>query len=495
MKLSDALKGLPCTIAGDAGVTITGVAYDSRRVEPGDLFVALPGHHVDGSMFIAEAVRRGAAAVATSGACPSAGVPIVHTADPLQFLAQASAAVYEHPDRRLLLVGVTGTNGKTTITYILESIFTAAGILPGVMGTVNYRYGTTMITAGNTTPQSADVYRILRSMADAGVRAAVMEVSSHALALGRVDGIEYDIAIFTNLTRDHLDFHATMERYFEAKSLLFSRLRPGKKQYPKCAIINGDDPWADRLSARVSGADVITYGCASSARVRAENISYTHRGTAFTLVTPDGRADLAVGFLGAYNVHNILAAAAAGLGAGISFEAVVAGIRAARPAPGRMEMVDAGQPFAVIVDYAHTDDALLNVLTAVRELKPRRVVTVFGCGGDRDRTKRPIMGETAARLSDHVFVTSDNPRTEDPGAIAREVEAGIRAAGRKNYTVILDRAQAIAEAVGQARAGDVVVIAGKGHEDYQIIGETKHHFNDGETARACIERLYGKHHS
>lgn len=493
MKLSHAVKDLPCAVVGNGDAVITGVAYDSRVVKAGDIFVALPGKHVQGSSFIAAAVERGAAAVATDQPCSLAGVPVVRVEDPLRFLAQISAVVYHHPDKKLLLAGITGTNGKTTITYLLESIFAAAHRPAGVMGTVNYRYGTTMIPAPNTTPQSADVYRILHEMIHAGMSAAVMEVSSHALALGRVDGLEFDLAVFTNLTRDHLDFHGTMEDYFASKALLFSRLAPGEKPYGKFAIINADDPWAEKFCSSVTGAAVVTYGLSSAATIRAEHIHYSGRGTEFSLVTPAGRARLSVGFLGVYNVSNILAAVAAGLSAGIPFETVVDGIRRAPPAPGRLERIDAGQPFTVVVDYAHTDDALLNVLQALRELKPNRIITVFGCGGDRDRTKRPIMGETATKISDYVFVTSDNPRTEDPEMIALDIEVGIRRVHRENYQIILDREQAIAAAIAMAQKGDIVLIAGKGHEAYQVIGDKKLHFNDGEIARAHLERLHGKH--
>ncbi|MCX5778364.1 MAG: UDP-N-acetylmuramoyl-L-alanyl-D-glutamate--2,6-diaminopimelate ligase [Elusimicrobia bacterium] len=493
MILSEVLSGLPCSVTGAVDGFVTGVAYDSRLVTPGDIFVALPGHHVQGSSYFADAVKRGAVAVVTDHPCILPGIPVVLVDDSLRFLARISAIVYGHPDKRLLLAGITGTNGKTTITYLLESIFSAAHRSMGVIGTVNYRFGTTKIPAPNTTPQSADIYRMLQEMVSGGITAAVMEVSSHALALGRVDGLEFDLTIFTNLTRDHLDFHGTMENYFSSKALLFSRQVPGEKPYHKCAIINTDDSWGKKLSTLVTGASVVTYGLSDCAHIRAENIHYSSHGTEFTLITPTDRCTVTVGFLGSYNVYNILAAVAAGICVGIPFETVVDGVRCAPPAPGRLEPIDGGQPFTVLVDYAHTDDALLNVLRSLRELNPARIITVFGCGGDRDTTKRSIMGETASRLSDHVFLTSDNPRSEDPKAIARDVEEGFRRRQANNYEIIIDREQAIAAALAMARAGDIVLLAGKGHEMYQIIGEQKLHFNDGEIARVHLERLYGKH--
>ncbi|MGA2090359.1 MAG: UDP-N-acetylmuramoyl-L-alanyl-D-glutamate--2,6-diaminopimelate ligase [Endomicrobiales bacterium] len=493
MKLSQIVNGLSCSLRGNGDIVITGIAYDSRQVKHGYIFVALPGYHVQGNNFIVDAVNRGAIAVVTDRPCDIPGITFICVEDSLRFLAQISAVFYRHPDKHLLLVGVTGTNGKTTITYLLESIFATAGRIPGVMGTVNYRYGTTLIPASNTTPQSSDIYRILHEMVHHAVTTAVMEVSSHALSLGRVDGLEFDVAIFTNLTRDHLDFHKTMDSYFASKSLLFSGLSQGEKSYGKFAIINIDDEWGEKLCRVVSGASIITYGLSSGAQVRADHIHYSSRGTEFTLITPNDRAKVSVGFLGVYNVYNILAAVAAALSAGIHFEKIVEGIRCAPPAPGRLERVDVGQPFTVVIDYAHTDDALLNVLQALRKLKPARIITVFGCGGDRDRTKRPIMGETASELSDYVFVTSDNPRAEDPEKIALDVEVGIRRCHRSNYQVILDREQAIAAAITMAQKDDVVLIAGKGHETYQIVGDQKLHFNDSEVARTYLERLHGKH--
>jgi UDP-N-acetylmuramyl-tripeptide synthetase len=313
-----------------------------------------------------------------------------------------------------------------------------------------------------------------------------MEVSSHALALGRVAGIEFDTAIFTNLTRDHLDFHKTMDDYFEAKASLFKGLTPGKKTNPKFAIINIDDPWGAKLAGMGLPSTVLSYGLSEKAAVRAQNIKSTSRNTEFILVTPAGHRKVHFPQLGLYNVYNALAAAGAALAAGISIEGIVSGLENAPHAPGRLEKVEAGQNFTVAVDYAHTDDALKNVMTALKELKPERLITVFGCGGDRDRSKRPIMGDLATAMSDFVFVTSDNPRSEDPERIALDIEVGIRRQHRNNYQVILDREQAIAAAVNMAQKGDIVLIAGKGHEDYQILADRRIHFNDAETARKYL---------
>jgi UDP-N-acetylmuramoyl-L-alanyl-D-glutamate--2,6-diaminopimelate ligase len=418
---------------------------------------------------------------------PGPDKAVVFVKDPLAALAGFSANFYGHPDKSLHMIGVTGTNGKTTITYLLESIFETHNLATGVMGTINYRFGKKAYPAPNTTPQSSDIYQFFAEMLKGHGRVAVMEVSSHALALGRVAGIEFDTAIFTNLTRDHLDFHKTMEEYFEAKAKLFLGLVHGEKSFPKFAIINIDDPWGAKLAAMSQPGTVVTYGLSEKAAIRAVNIRNTSRSTEFILSTPAGHQKVHLSQIGLHNVYNALAAAGAALASGISLEGVVSGLENAPCVPGRLEKIEAGQNFAVVVDYAHTDDALKNVLTALKELKPQRLITVFGCGGDRDRSKRPIMGEIASNLSDFVFVTSDNPRSEDMERIALDIEVGIRRQHRNNYQVILDREQAIAAALSMAQKGDIVLIAGKGHETYQIIGDQRLHFNDGEIARKYLQ--------
>jgi len=489
MKLSRVTAGIECSLYGSGDVEVKGIEYDSRKIKPGYMFVALPGYHKDGRSFIEGALRAGANSIVTSERIELNNKAVVVVQDTLAVLPVLSANYYAHPDKKLYVIGVTGTNGKTTITYLLESIFTAHNFPTGVMGTVNYRFGKRSIPAPNTTPQSSDIFKFFAEMAAQRGRVVVMEVSSHALALGRVAGIEFDTAIFTNLTRDHLDFHKTMEEYFLAKLKLFTGLSGGEKNNPKFAIINTDDPWGEKLAGLSLPATTITYGLGERAAVTARNIKKTSRSTEFILVTPAGHRKVHFSLLGTYNVYNALAAAGAALGAGISLEGIVNGLENASAVPGRLQKVDEGQHFTVVVDYAHTDDALKNVLGALRELKPQRLITVFGCGGDRDRLKRPLMGEIASSLSDFVFVTSDNPRSEDPECIALDIEVGIRRQHRNNYQVILDREQAIAAALNMAQKGDIVLIAGKGHENYQIIGDQLLHFNDEEVAIKYLAAL------
>ncbi|OGS34925.1 MAG: UDP-N-acetylmuramoyl-L-alanyl-D-glutamate--2,6-diaminopimelate ligase [Elusimicrobia bacterium RIFOXYB2_FULL_49_7] len=493
MKLTSLLHGIDCTLNGpqvQGEQDIKGIAYDSRLVKPGFLFIALAGHHTDGNKFVNDALAAGATAVMSQEKLTQEAISSIVVENPLAAMAQVSSRFYGHPDKNLLMIGITGTNGKTTITYLMESILNRAGLPAGVLGTINYRYGEHSCPAPNTTPQSADVYRILSDMVKHEQKSAVLEVSSHALSLGRVSGIEFDCALFTNLTRDHLDFHHTMEEYFQAKAKLFTNLAPGKKSFPKFAIINTDDQWGKTLAGLVRQATVVTYGIHGKPQVRAEYIRSSSKGTEFVLVAPQGHRKVHLQLLGQHNVYNALASAACALSAGIPLETVVEGLEKAPHVPGRLEKVEAGQPFTVVVDYAHTDDALMNVLTALKKLSPSRLITVFGCGGDRDRSKRPLMGEAATAQSDFVFVTSDNPRSENPDRIALDIEVGIRRQHRNNYQVILDREQAIATAIHMARKGDIVLIAGKGHETYQIIGDQKIHFNDTEIARKYLRDVH-----
>lgn len=488
MNLSKLIAGSRYRLSGTTDPEITGIEYDSRKVTPGTLFVALPGAHVDGRQFIAGALAAGAAAIVSNSADDATVVPHIFADNPLHALAALSAAFYDHPDRKMRLIGITGTNGKTTITYFLESIFGRHGLSTGVVGTVNYRYKDTVFPASNTTPQSGDLYRLFHQMSSNGVDTAIMEVSSHALALGRVRGLEFDVAVFTNLTRDHLDFHQTMEDYFAAKSKLFIELGPGAKKFPKCAVINRDDPWGKKIVPLIRDAETLTYGLSEKSAVRAEHVRPSSACTEFVLVTPQGRRKVELAHIGEHNIYNALAAAGAALASGIPLETIIEGLEKAPMVPGRLEKVDEGQNFTVVVDYAHTDDALKNITTALKDLKPTRLITVFGCGGDRDRSKRPIMGELATAMSDFVFVTSDNPRSEDPQKIALDIEVGIRRQHRNNYQVVLDREQAIAAAIVMAQKGDIILIAGKGHETYQIIGDKQFHFNDTEVARKYLRQ-------
>jgi UDP-N-acetylmuramoyl-L-alanyl-D-glutamate--2,6-diaminopimelate ligase len=480
---------------------VTAVVQDSRKVAPGALFVAVRGFHSDGHLFVPQAVGRGAAAVVAEEGREigvRVGAPVIRVPDSRKALARLAAAFYRHPSRRLKLVGITGTNGKTTTSYLTKSIIEAGGGLSGLIGTIDYRIGDAVYPAPNTTPESLDLQALLAEMAERGAGHCVMEVSSHALALGRTDECAFEAAAFTNLTQDHLDFHRTMDEYFRAKLLLFAGLAPDKT-----AVVNIDDESSGGI-VRATKAKVITYGLSDRADIRPDGaVSHGIAGLAFTATTPAGPVGIESPLVGKHNIYNILCAAGLGLALGCSRGAVSAGVSGMRAVPGRMEKVDEGQPFGVVVDYAHTEDALVRLLEAVREISQNRVITVFGCGGDRDRTKRPKMGAAAVRGSDLVIVTSDNPRTEDPLAIIGEIEAGMAGAGvrrergdapraekagRTPYLVVPDRTEAIGIAVGLAEPGDVVVLAGKGHEDYQILGEKKIHFDDREQARAAIRK-------
>lgn len=478
---------------GNLDVAVTAVTDDSRAVTPGSVFVAVKGERVDGHAFIGRAIAAGAAAlVLQRGAAvpPALTVPVVRVDDTRRILGVLASRFYGEPSSRLLMVGVTGTNGKTTVTCLCKGVLETAGRKVGLIGTVAYQIGAERLPASHTTPGAVELQTLLARMAGAGMDAVVMEVSSHALALDRTAGCEFDVAVFTNLTQDHLDFHRDMESYFGAKLRLFSDLDPaGRKLGPKRAIVNVDDPRGARVCA-ASHVPVWTYAIRQPADIRAEDVRLALGGTRLTAVTPRGRFSIESRLVGEHNVYNILAAIGVGLHEGLSPETVQRGIASVTNVPGRFERVEAGQDFTVVVDYAHTDDALLRLLMAAQALKTGRILTVFGCGGDRDRGKRPKMGRVAAQLSDMVFLTSDNPRSEDPAAILREIEAGVRevlAEKPVRYEVIADRREAIEAAVREARAGDMVLIAGKGHEDYQIIGSTRVHFDDREVARAAIE--------
>jgi len=486
---------------GNLEVAITGLTDDSRQVEPGCLFVAVKGERVDGHRFVPQALAAGASALVTqqpwaevggplSGTAPP--VPMARVADSRQALGVLAGRFYHDPSSRLTMIGVTGTNGKTTITYLCKAILESVGRNVGVIGTVAYQIGSEQLAASHTTPGAVELQSLLARMVQTGLDSVVMEVSSHALALDRTSGCEFDVAIFTNLTQDHLDFHADMEDYFNAKLRLFSGLSPaGKKSGPKRAIVNVDDPRGHHVSG-VSRVPVWTYSIDQASDLRAEDVRLSLAGTTFTAVTPAGRFPVESRLVGAHNVYNMLAAIGAGLHEGLTTEQIARGIRQVANVPGRFERVEAGQAFTVVVDYAHTEDALDRLLTAAQTLKTGRIITVFGCGGNRDRGKRPKMGRVAALQSDLVFLTSDNPRSEDPLAILAEVEAGVREVQKPapfHYEVIADRRQAIEAALRAARRGDIVLIAGKGHEDYQIVGTGRLHFDDREVAQEAIRNL------
>ncbi len=500
MTLGDLLGGLHgvLEVRGRTDVPLSGVVADSRQVVPGSAFVAIRGTAADGHRFVGEVAARGAAAVLVE-TWPSpvpAGPTLVRVADGRLAVAEAAAVWFGHPSARLALVGVTGTKGKTTTTYLIESILAAAGRRPGRLGTVDCRFEGRAWPAATTTPDPIGLARLLREMVDLGARSAAMEVSSHALDQRRVDGCRFAGAVFTNLSRDHLDYHGTMETYFEAKARLFA-------MGAAFAAVNLDDPYGRRLLEHVGGRPILyaSEPC-EGAVVYPEAITLSASGIEGRIVTPAGPVEVRSRLVGAFNVSNLLAAAAAAAGLEVPPAAVAEGIAALPGVPGRLEPVPNGRGVAVLVDYAHTSDALEKVLAAVRGIAPGRVITVFGCGGDRDRGKRPLMGEAAGRASSLAVVTSDNPRTEDPRAIITDIEPGLAGLGlarrtpadlrpgewpEGTYVVEPDRRAAIRLAVALARPGDVVLIAGKGHEDYQVVGTVKHHLDDREEAAAALE--------
>jgi UDP-N-acetylmuramoyl-L-alanyl-D-glutamate--2,6-diaminopimelate ligase len=484
MRLSELVRGL--AITGDPGADpeVTGVAHDSRAVEPGDLFVAVPGQRFDGRSFAAAAVAGGAVAVVgpePDGIDP--GVPWLVTADPRSVLGPIAARAYGHPDEELLLAGVTGTNGKSTVATLIAATFAAAGRPAGFVGTLGYRFRDRTYVGGHTTPEASDLFRTLRRMRDDGAAAAAMEVSSHALAMGRVGGVSFDAAVFTNLTRDHLDYHRDFEDYFAAKRKLFDHLKPGRRP-----VVNVDDPYGRRLAAELP--DALTFG--EGADVRARHVDFSTAGIRGVLATPRGELPFSSALLGRYNLSNLLAAAAAAEALDLPQAAIAEAFAAQRPVPGRMEPVDRGQPFPVFVDYAHTDAALEAALRSAREMVGvDRVAVVFGCGGDRDPGKRPLMGKVAGELADRVIATSDNPRGEDPLAILAAVEKGLVASGNRGYRLIPDRREAIREAIAGAGTGWAVVVAGKGHEREQIIGDKKLPFSDLEEIGKALEERFG----
>ncbi|MHB8908460.1 MAG: UDP-N-acetylmuramoyl-L-alanyl-D-glutamate--2,6-diaminopimelate ligase [Syntrophales bacterium] len=502
MQLSLLLKGIePLGMTGPSDGDVASVCYDSRQCRPGSLFVAIPGLKTDGHAFITDAVDRGARFVVHEGELrPPAGVIAIRVRDSRRALGTLGKNLFGDPSSGICLIAVVGTNGKTTVTYLIESILRSAGHSIGVLGTVNYRYAGRTFPAPNTTPESFELQRIIREMADHGVTHVAMEVSSHAVALKRIDDCAFDLGIFTNLTQDHLDFHRTMEEYFQAKRRFFAEVLPAaKKNRPRKMVVNSDDPWGRRILSEV-GLGRLTYGIDTPGDVTASPFRLSLGGVEALLKLDGEGLAIASPLIGKFNLSNILAAAAAAHEIGTPGRFIRNGIAALTHVPGRLEKVStAGQP-AVFVDYAHTDDALRRVLENLAAFRTGRIITVFGCGGDRDRGKRPLMGEAATTASDLAIVTSDNPRTEDPREIIRQIETGIRTTrfadagewlrhpGGRGYIVMVDRKEAIAAAIALAHADDIVLIAGKGHEDYQIIGQTKFPFDDRVIAREELAR-------
>ncbi|MFA5144046.1 MAG: UDP-N-acetylmuramoyl-L-alanyl-D-glutamate--2,6-diaminopimelate ligase [Candidatus Omnitrophota bacterium] len=487
MRLSDVLKKVEYKRAAGAGVSadpeIERVTKDSRLVGRGDLFVAFRGYARDGHGFIDEAVARGAAAIAAEKDFEApGGIVKILVKDTRAALPVIADNFYGHPSQRLTTVGVTGTNGKTTITYIIESILKAAGIQPGVVGTISYRIGGKIVPASNTTPGPIELQELLAEIARLPRPCAVMEVSSHALDQRRTCGVKYDAAIFTNITPEHLDYHKTLEDYFAAKTRIFAALKDGG-----VAILNNDDKRVAALKRSIKKR-VITYALKKGADISATNIRLSLDGSSFDMISPEGSFSVSTRLIGRHNVSNILASAAACRALGVDRETIKKGVGALQFVPGRCESVECGQPFKVFVDFAHTEDALRNVLSLLREVSKADVITVFGCGGNRDRAKRPLMGRAACRLSDSVVITSDNPRSENPSAIIDEIVGGVRGEF-SNYEVETDRRRAIEKAFDAAGAGSIVVIAGKGHETGQIVGDKVLPFDDRVVAGEILSKV------
>jgi len=475
----------PRQIIGPLDRVVESIAYDSRRVQGNGLFVALRGEKSDGHQFIEQAIEKGASVIVTEHEVQHAHATCVVVENTRTALADLGAVFYDRPARRLKLAAVTGTNGKTTTTFLLKHICEKAGVRCGLLGTVRYEIGDRVLPAVRTTPESLDVYELLSQMVNAGCKAAAMEVSSHALAQDRVRGLEWDVAVFTNLTQDHLDFHGTMENYFEAKAALFTGLAEQKGKTNPTAVINIDNRYGaqlvDRLDKKVP---IITYGVGARADFRASNYHAEFAGTSYQLDARGKSYLVRVPLIGRFNVANSMAALAAASGMGISLRDAILSLGRSPQVPGRLEAVPAKRQFQVFVDYAHTDDALLNVLKTLRELSPRRLIVVFGCGGDRDTRKRPLMGRVADQNADYSIITSDNPRKEDPDAIIAEAEKGFAS---DRYEKIPDRAKAIARAIELAQPRDIVLIAGKGHEAYQEFADHTVPFDDIQVARQALE--------
>ena len=485
MKLKDLVANLyPRLPSQFEEFDVEQISCDSRQVKPQSLFVAVPGITYDGANFIDEAIDKGAIVVAydhhAAKKINNDQVCALQVSDPKRFLHEIIQRFYDYPSKKVKTIGVTGTNGKTTITYLIESVFKTNDKRCAVIGTINHRIAGNIIPSKNTTPGVVELQQYLFEMDKAKVAYCVMEVSSHALEQERVAGIDFRSAIFTNLTQDHLDYHVYMDNYFYAKAKLFTALSADSY-----ALINTDDHFARKLIG-LTKSRVMTYGIKNQADIQARDIHLTLRGSTFTVCDQPGRTKIQTRLMGTHNIYNILAAWGVCLSEGISPENIKKGIEAFDSVPGRLERIDCGQDFFVYVDYAHTDDALKNVLTSFKQVSSAKVIVVFGCGGNRDKMKRPKMGEVASQLADYVIVTSDNPRQEDPQAIIGEIIAGFKG---NHYAVVLDRKEAIAKAFSLVQKGEIVLIAGKGHEDYQIFKDKTIHFDDREIARECLQCL------
>ncbi len=499
MTIAELMKAIhPLEVSGDLSAEVVDVTDDSRQVKKGSLFVAVKGTQVDGHRFTEPAWSNGAVGVVVEDSLKSHQDSTAETArvtlvveDSKQALGLLASRLHADPSSHLKMIGVTGTNGKTTVTHLIRALFDGIGKKSGVVGTVGYFIDKAFFPASHTTPGAVQLQELLDKMVQADLDTAILEVSSHALALGRVAGCEFDIAVFTNLTQDHLDFHVDMDAYFSAKQLLFTQmLTVEQKLKRKRAVVNVDDDWGAKL-VRTCSAPVWTYGIRGDADIRAHDINFSLAGTQFRVVTPGGSIGIQSQLVGEHNVYNILAAIGVGLESGMPLDSIASSLALVNNVPGRFERIDQGQNFTVIVDYAHTDDALLRVLLAAKSLREQRIITVFGCGGDRDKGKRPKMGQVAVRHSDLAILTSDNPRTEDPITILQDIEEGILNVPqpmRSDYRMIPDRREAIEAAIDAAEPKDIVVIAGKGHEDYQIVGANRLDFDDRQVACEALQQ-------
>ncbi len=485
MRLRELFKDIhDVHVNGNGDTEIAGLAYFSEQVRPGYLFAAVRGEKANGHDFVEQAVERGAAAVLSSQPKPlNFQTAWVQVADTREALALSAAKFFGHPSKHLKVVGITGTKGKTTLTYLLESIIRLAGHESGVIGTINYRWANTVVDAERTTPEAPDLQRMLSEMLEQGVSHCLIEVSSHALELKRVWGIQFDTAVFTNLSPEHLDYHASMEDYFLAKKRLF--FLNAKK---RTAVVNSDDPWGKRLMAELP-LNTVSFGLEPAALVRGREFHLTGAGIKAEVDFPGGHIKICSPLMGKHNLYNILGAVATALVLNIPPAAIVEGIAALKGIPGRLQKIDSDRGIQVFVDYAHTDQALRSLLETVRELRPGRIILVFGAGGDRDRVKRARMGAVAASLADITFLTSDNPRSEDPLAIIGEIEKGFIEKGSKNYYKIPDRREAIAQALASARKGDCVLVAGKGHELFQTIKNQRIPFDDAEVIQSILKTM------
>lgn len=480
MKLAELLKGVEVLYCkGSTDIEISGLSYDSRDIREGNLFICISGFTQDGHKYAGDAAEKGAAALLVEKDI-DADITVIKVKNTRKAMPILAVNFYKNPTKRLKLIGITGTNGKTTTTYLIKSILEAEGKRVGLLGTISNQIGDKIFSATRTTPESLDLQRIFREMSDMGIRYAVMEVSSHSLELGRVEGCSFSTGVFTNLTQDHLDFHKTMENYRNAKKKLFYMT-------DRANVINIDDEHGRLMAdeARILKASLVTYGIDNKADIMARDIDISSSGVGFTLVTPRYETDIKIRIPGKFSVYNALAAAAAAYAEGIGRKAIREGLKKVANVSGRSELVNAGTPYTIIIDYAHTPDGLQNILASIREYAKGRVITLFGCGGDRDREKRPIMGEIAGKMSDYCVITSDNPRSEEPMEIIKQIEAGIKSTDC-DYICIENRRDAIKYALTVARSGEIVLLAGKGHETYQVLKDGIIPFDEREIVREIL---------